>query len=471
MCGVVGYLGVTNALKVVMPAMRKMQHRGQQGSGIVAITPSGEVIHHREPRLVENLEYALVTRNLHEEFYAAAIGHLRYGTAGSRDALKNIQPLYGSKGNWEIYLSHNGDTPFFEELKQDLISHDVVFGTDADTEFILKYIGLSQDKHLITNILEGLGKYKGTFALAMLIRNSITGEIMIGAARDWSGNRPLVLGELDREGYIVSSESTAFESVKASFVREVNPGELLIISKRGLKSYDIPNYHTIEKVSSCIFELIYFSHPGAKVFGVPAYKFRKNLGRILGERYRTHNTPEDAIIVNVPDSANYFADGFAEELRKPVTHAIIRNHFFGRSFIEEASEDILREKFTVLGDEIVGKSVVVCDDSLVRGNTARKIVRVVREAGAAWVGFISSAPPIIGPCCKGIDFAKNLVAQKFLSGTEVDVQAIKKLIEADFLMYATKKDLEDAITTTEGNDKSQFCYGCFERREPVFKTW
>ena len=313
-----------------------------------------------------------------------------------------------------------------------------------------------------------MADYRVTYDLIMLIKNGEKTQLI--ACRDPSGNRPLALGTLNN-GYVVASENRAFEKISAKFIREINPGEIIVINEKGLKSHQLLDKPV--KIKQCVFENIYFSFPSSTVFNLPVWKFRELLGKIAAEKYGKFIENND-VITNPPDSSNYFADGFCKYRQKPLERAIIRGHEETiRSFTQpnqEEQENTVREKFSIIGEKVKGKRVWVLDDSIVRSITARKIIRSLRMNGAAWIGFISSAPPIIGPCKKGINHNDNLIAAKYLNDKTADIEAIRKEIEADFLAYLTIDDLKDAIKEFRENPNN-FCFGCFEGREPIWEVW
>ena len=468
MCGVVGVFGVENAYDVTLDMMETLQPRGHQSSGIVLVGENS-VLYERELGNVSDLLYKLRGVPTPENT-RVGLGHVRYGTAGSRDSLENAQPFYAMKSDWEIYCGHNGDTPYHKEIRQSLMEQGSTFTTTSDTECILKYVGMSRAQDPITAIKEGLCAYRGTYAIAMLIR--VHDEWMLVAARDHYDNRPLFLGKIG-EGWLIASEDVAFETVDGITIREIHPGELLVISKNGLASHTIPlRRDEIPKPYRCVFELaIYFSFPNSHPFGLEAGLAREELGRIMA-RKMGHLIREEDVLTGVPDSANAFLDGFSEELMKFPKRAVIRKHSY-RSFTQAnrvRRERTVRKKFSFSPRKVRGKRVWVLDDSLVRGHTARKVVRALRKHGAIWVGVISSAPPIIGPCRKGIDFDEGLVATAHLTQGVPDIEKIREEIEADCLIYAELEDLRTALRACN-SDPRAYCYGCFEGRDPVFNAW
>ncbi len=474
MCGIVGVFNVGKPFSVTSDMMTALQYRGEQGAGIALAKKDGNFFYERTLGL--NLELSGKIENLHlnESDYFAGIGHLRYGTSGSRRSLENAQPLH-CKTSWgEIYIGHNGDTPYFNEMKASLSEQGRVFLTDSDTEFILHHIGLSKEADPITAIKHGLRSYKGTYAIVMLVETAQGVKLI--AARDPSGNRPLTLGKLDG-GYIVASENSAFETVNGEFIREIRPNELLVISGAGIEKHHIEPMLVIDtarvKFHQCIFENIYFSFPSSNVFGIPVDLFREELGQKAARRYG-HLIGGDDIVTNPPDSSNFFIDGFCKELKRQPEKVFLRRHSIKiRSFTQESEETrdaAIRRKFSIRGHLVTGKRVWLLDDSVVRGKTSKKLVRSLRNNGAVWVGVLSSCPPIIGPCHKGIDMTDDLIAAKHMKDGQVDIEGIRKEIEADFVGYLTFEDVFEVISSFRLNPEN-FCFGCFQNREPIWHKW
>ncbi len=470
MCGVVGVFGKENATELTLDMMEALQHRGHQSSGCVLIGNDGEVIFERELGIILNLLKQLKEIDVPLDTFSG-IGQLRYGTAGSRDKMENAQPLYVGRRNAEIYLAHNGDTPYDKEMREELLAMGAKFSITSDTELICQYIAKSREEDSIDAILDGLSSYRGTYAITMLLKDDDGSKLIV--ARDHSGNRPLWLGKKD-DSWLVASEDIAFEAIEGKSIREILPGEMLVISNDGLSTRIIPNKNELKSGSQhCVFENIYFSFPNSLSFGVPVGKFQEELGKIVARKLRNLVLDSD-VITNIPDSSNLFMDGFSSELNKFPTRAIIRKHNY-RSFTESSKlrrESVVRKKHSFNGEKVSGKRVWVLDDSIVRGSTSRKIIRALRKHGATWVGMISSAPPVIGQCRKGIDFEEDLVAGKYLdSGTQnYFLDEIRKEIEADFLFYTSIEDLRESLRVCNANPSS-FCFGCFTGKEPVFGAW
>ena len=471
MCGVVGAFGVEKPLKALCDMMQALQYRGEQGAGVRLLRQDGSAYYERELGPLTELSRKINAKPPADENFIAGIGHLRYGTAGIRRSIANTGPFYGEMPWGSVSFAHNGDTPNYDSQKKDLFDRGYFFTSDTDSEFILQYIAHSRESNAVDAIRHGLSLYKGTFSLAMLVRDA--SGIKLIAARDHSGNRPLALGKLEN-GYIIASENNAFEAVSGEFVREIGAGEMLVISKEGVTEQAlILRYPQREQRRQCVFENIYFSFPTSKVFGIPVAEFREGLGRKAAKRCRQF-IQEGDIIANVPDSSNSFADGFSKELDKPLERVFIRRHAnVIRSFTQETFEqrdDAVRKKFSSSSRKVAGKCIWVPDDSIVRGVTSRKLVRSLRALGARFVGLIISCEPIIGPCGKGMDFSEDLIARKNLVNGKADIDAVRKYIEADALYYNTREDVLEVIRELGGNPDN-FCFGCFDNKEPIWNVW
>lgn len=473
MCGIVGMFGPDMPLETMSKQMTALNYRGEQNAGIVLVKENSGIFYEKSEPFgpVSALSMLFLKTFSHykkNDCFRAAIGHLRYSTEGG-PSIKSAQPLYGKIGEYEIFLAHNGDTPNFEEMRRDLTEQRQVFSTDADSELILKYTSLAAKDDIFDSLLFGLRAYQGTYAILILVKKG--NEIKLAAVRDQSGNRPLVLGKLG-QGYVLASENVAFESIGADFIREIKPGEMLIISEQGLESRQLlPN--GIDKLYHCVFEQIYFLHPASMAFNLPVAEFRETLGKIAAQRYG-HLVKEEDIIVPVPDSAKYFADGFCKFLKKPAEGALIRHHATVlRSFTQADQNtrvEAVRDKISIIKRKVEGKWIWLMEDSIVRGNVAKKIIRGLKANGAAGVRMLVSAPPIVGLCKKGIDYSGNLIAASYTKNSETDIEAIRKEIGADFLAYLKIDDLKEAIKSLN-SDPEHFCYGCFEGREPIWKVW
>ncbi len=482
MCGVIGAINVPNAYNAIVSMMDALQYRGENGAGMALATYDGDFFWERTEFTVPDLVHKTSHRGLakNNQGYFSGVGHDRYGTTGDKRSLDNAQPLM-SKMSWgDVYLAHNGDSPYVEEDRQALIQRGLPFSTTSDSELILNQMLLSGSDDSLNSIKNGLRAYRGTYALTMLIRDKDGIKLIV--ARDPSGNRPLALGRLGG-GYVVASENSAFEVINAVYERDILPGELLVISQNSLFSHPIYDHEDVLPLKQCIYELEYFSLPTSETFGISVSQFRKELGNTLAKEFGHLITPDD-IITNVPDSSNTFAEGFCQAIHRELTTTILRRHST-KSFTQESQaviEDTLRRKFSFLQSGI--KDILkqnpntrfwIIEDSIVRGNTGRKIIRVFRGLGVRWVGVLSGVPPLIGPCKKGIDMegkdgSKLIAAQHILHGIVCDPRAVAAEVEANFVGYQSLQGVYDAVRSF-GKDPDNFCHGCFENREPIWGKW
>ncbi len=449
-CGVVGVYGHPEAANLVYLSLYALQHRGQESAGIVS-TDGRMLLSHRGMGLVADIFDADVIRKLHG---SAAIGHNRYSTSGST-LLKNAQPFSVDYVGGAVALSHNGNLVNYKELRHRLEADGRIFQSGTDTEVILHLIAMSKAERLVDRIAEALRQVQGAYSLAFLSEKEMI------AARDPQGFRPLVLGRLrDREegmgGWVVASETCALDLVDADYLREIEPGELLEFSSTGTKSY---RPFPPAPPTRCVFEYIYFSRPDSSVYGRNVYQVRKELGRRLAREYPV----EADIVIPVPDSGVPAAVGYAEESGLPFEMGLIRNHYVGRTFIEP--QDSIRHfgvkvKLNAQRDVLAGKRVVVVDDSIVRGTTSRKIVAMVRSAGASEVHMRISSPPTTGPCFYGVDTPTH----KELIASSHSIEEIRAFIGADTLAYLTESGMYSFLKNGESRG---FCDACFTGRYPV----
>jgi len=444
MCSVVGIYGNQNASKLAYYALFSMQHRGQEAAGISS--SDGEHIKTVKDR-------GLVTQIFKEEHFKIlkghmAIGHTRYSTAGD-DSILDAQPVFARYGLGEISIVHNGNLVNAKEIREELIKIGAIFQTNMDTENLIHLIAKNyQKKRLKERIIDAVKKIKGAFSLVILSRSKMF------VIRDPFGFRPLSLGKLKSGGYIVASETCAFELVGAEFIRDVKPGEMLIFEDDKIKSEMI--FEPTPK--QCIFEYIYFARPDSNVFGKNVYSTRKQMGRELAREL-----PVDAdMVVPVPDSGVAAALGYAQESGIPFEMAIMRNHYVGRTFIEPTQEirDLkVKMKLSPIKHKIEGKKLVVIDDSIVRGTTSRRIVRMLKEAGAKEVHMRIASPATTGPCYYGVDTPtkEELIASK------LSTEEIAKYIEADSLAYLSIDSIVKAIK----DKKENYCFACFDGNYPI----
>lgn len=444
-CGVFGIFGHPEAANLTYLGLYALQHRGQESCGIVA-SDGHKLRAHKGMGLVAD-----VFRN--DDVFntlpgSSAIGHVRYSTAGGHD-FKNCQPIMVDYARGSIALSHNGNLVNAQEIRNELEQRGSIFSTVADTEVIIHLLARAKSDSLIERITEALQFVKGAYSLAFLT------ETRMVAVRDPYGFRPLILGKLDG-AYIVASETCALDLIEAEFIREIEPGEMVLIDKTGLKSF-----HPFPKVTQapCIFEFIYFARPDSTIFGNQVYKVRKEFGRQLA---REHGVEAD-IVIPIPDSGVPAAIGYAEEAGIPFQLGLIRNHYVGRTFIEPQQSIRhfgVKIKLNPVRDIIEGKRVVVVDDSIVRGTTARKIVKMIRNAGAKEIHMRISSPPTSFPCYYGIDTP----TRKELISSSHTVEEINRYITSDTLGYIS---LEGMLAAAAGGKTPYFCHACFSGQYPV----
>ncbi len=435
-CGIFGIFDYIKAIEATEFGLFALQHRGQEGAGIV-VSNGQRFTEHRGLGLVNGV---FQPENIRKLQGTSAIGHLRYSTCGSSgDALRNIQPICGRIGTEEIAVGHNGNFTNVVQLKKML--RDVTFQTDSDTECVLHLLARSVKTTLVGKLKDALCQIHGAYSLVLL-----TNDALIGA-RDPIGFRPLVLGELNGS-YILASETCALDILEAKFIREIDPGEIVIITKSGIESHRIGIPKQIPGL--CIFEYIYFSYPGSTMVGQSVSRVRLQIGRVLARE-----RPVDAdIVIPVPDSGQHAAIGFARESGIEYDLGLIRSHYIGRTFIDPVQMDRRKRvnlKFS--GDKAVldGRNVAVIDDSLVRGTTMAEIIRMIRRAGAKEIHVRISSPPIKHPCFHGMDFPDP---SKLIAPNKTE-EEIAKEIKADSLGYLSEAGLAIAVANAET------CNACF----------
>ncbi len=436
-CAVVGVFDHEEASKLAYFCLHALQHRGQEAAGI----SSGD-----GKQLYTIKDRGLVTRVFNEQKLAtlqgrAAIGHTRYSTAGD-DSILDAQPVFARYDLGEMSIVHNGNLTNAQEVRDALIAKGAIFQTFMDTENLIHLIAKSDEEKLLDRIVDAVKKIEGAYSLVFLSRSKMF------AMRDPYGFRPLSLGRVG-DGYVVASETCAFDLIGAEFVRDIEPGELLVFEKekapQSIRVFDPTPKH-------CIFEYVYFARPDSDVFGKNVYLMRKNMGVALARE----KPVEADLIVPVPDGGVPAAIGYSQESGIPFEMAIMRNHYIGRTFIEPTQEmrDLkVKMKLSPIISMIEGKRVVVIDDSIVRGTTSRRIIRMLKDAGAAEVHMRISSPPTTDPCYYGVDTPdKDKLIAANMSSDE-----ICKYIEADSLAYLSNTALLQSVDATESN----YCTACF----------
>ena len=433
-CAVFGVYGHKQATYLTYLGLFSLQHRGQESSGI-AVYKDGKLEVYKGLGLVSQVFNKQILDYLQGEI---AIGHNRYSTAGDKD-LKNAQPIVFQ----DIAIVHNGNLRNYEELKNLCASLNISLETTTDSEVILKLYAYYKNKYknIKKALIETFKHLKGAFSVIILDKNTMI------VARDKWGFRPLVMGEKDG-AYIFASETCALNVLDAKFIREVKEGEVIILNKDKIENflYDKPQKR------ACIFELIYFARPDSFIFGRNVYDVRENMGRILARE----SYIDADVVVPIPDSGVISALGFSRESKIPFEWGLLRSHYMGRSFInptQELRDLAVRLKLSPIKSVLNGKRVVLIDDSLVRGTTAKRIINMVRKAGAKEVHLRISSPPIKHPCFYGIDTPtyEELIASK------LKTQEIAKLIGADSLAYLSINGLLKACNA----NKDEFCLACF----------
>jgi len=450
-CGVVAIYAHPEAEKLAYLSLHALQHRGQESAGMV--TSNGMCLQsHRAMGLVADIFTEEVLVRLHGNL---AIGHTRYSTAGD-SALLNAQPIMVQSNKGMMALAHNGNLVNAQEIRSRLEGQGSIFQTNSDTEVIVHLIALSKEQTLPEAIADALRRVEGAFSLVMISPDRVF------AARDPRGFRPLAMGRIPRqEGekqdtIVFASETCAFDLIGATYEREVKPGELVVLGPEGITSRF---YGAAAPQSSCIFEHVYFSRPDSTVFGRPVQVSRENLGRQLA-----NEAPAEAdIVVPVPDSGVTAAMGYAAESGLPFRFGLIRNHYVGRTFIEprqNVRDFGVRLKLNPVRSLLEGKRVVLIDDSIVRGTTSRKIVRMIRAAGAKEVHMRISCPPTISPCFYGVDTP----SKKELIAANKSVEEIREYIGADSLAYLSLEGLRKACGDGE---KTNYCTACYTGKYPT----
>ncbi|MCD6162074.1 MAG: amidophosphoribosyltransferase [candidate division Zixibacteria bacterium] len=443
-CGVFGITGTRNAAVLTYLGLYALQHRGQESCGVAA--SNGKIIYLESGMGKVDEVFSSLDR-LKKLKGRMAIGHNRYSTTGS-SSTTNIQPLLIKCKNGLLALGHNGNLTNYKSLRRKMESNGSIFSTTSDSEIILHLIAKSHQKRPEKALAEALRKVKGAYSLVML-----SGENLL-AARDPVGVRPLALGKL-RKSWVIASETCAFDIIGAKYIRDIEPGEIVIANGGGVKSYrSLPK----RRHAFCIFEYIYFSRPDSIIFHMNVDKVRRRLGRQLAIEH-----PVDAdIVISVPDSSNTAALGFSEETGIPFEIGLIRNHYVGRTFIqpEQKIRDLdVKIKFNPIRGVLSNKKVVVVDDSIVRGTTSKKLVKMLRDAGAKEVHARISSPPIKYPCFYGID----MPTKKELIGSNRSVESIRRHLGVDSLGYLSI----DGMLNLSALPDEGFCSACFSGKYPV----
>ncbi len=478
-CGIFGIFNASDAARRVYYGLHALQHRGQESAGIVTSTFDEQKGHpvmplHKDFGLVLDVfnDSSLFERKLLGD---AAIGHTRYSTSGSSDNRTNIQPFVVHYHDGNIALAHNGNLSNARELRSAFSNRGTLFQTTSDSELILHLIAQSRREEQVDQILDALTQIEGAFSLVLL-----TDDRLI-AVRDPSGFRPLALGKIEdpsREGttFCVASETCAFDILGAEYIRDVEPGEVLIIDRDSCKSNEFTSIKLAQRhgVNQCIFEYVYFSRPDSKIFGEMVDKVRRKIGKQLAHESPVPEAKEGEkrpIVISVPDSSNTAALGFTTECQKlgydcRYEIGLIRNHYVGRTFIapgQDRREMRVRSKYNTVEGVLRDRTVIVVDDSIVRGTTARLLVNMLREAGAKEVHLRIASPAVVSPCFYGMDFPSH---EELLANQFDTVEEMTDWLGVQSLAYLTVDGLMKAVQAANP-DSEGYCNACFTANYPV----
>ena len=443
-CGVFGIFGHAEAARLTYLGLYALQHRGQESAGIV----SSDGSQLRAERGMGHVNDVFQEKSLSQLSGRAAVGHVRYSTAG-KVSINEAQPFLVKCGFGQIALCHNGNLPDAAESRHRLEMEGAIFSSTSDTEVVLHRIARSRAGNVVDAIVESLKDEEGAFSMLFATPGSVI------AVRDPRGFRPLCIGDLDG-ATVFASETCAFDLIGATYIRDVEPGEIIIVDSRGLRSF-----YAFEpkRVTHCVFEHVYFSRPDSMVFGRSVNKSRHRMGKQLARE-----CPAEAdIVAPVPDSGVAAAIGYAAESGLKFRFALVRNHYVGRTFIEPHSQIRhfgVKIKLNPVRDLIEGKRVVLIDDSIVRGTTSKKIVKMVRDAGATEVHMRISCPPTIAPCYYGVDTPtkEELIAARY------SIEEIRRYLDADSLGYLSIKGMLEAVGDP-GDTK--YCTACYTGDYPT----
>ncbi len=443
-CGVFGIYGHPNASELTYYGLYALQHRGQESAGIVS--SDGKRFHvHRGMGLVPQIFNGDVLHNL---IGKVAVGHTRYSTTGSSH-LGNAQPLTVNCARGQLAIAHNGNLTNASHLRDELESRGSIFQTTVDSEIVLHLMAQPSPNGQTTNLINAIRKVEGAYSLVIM-----TNQELIGV-RDPHGFRPLCIGKLD-DAWVLASETCALDLIHAKFIRDVEPGEIVVINETGLTSVQAFPEH--KRRAFCIFEYVYFARPDSTINNRSVYRVRVDLGKQLAREY-----PVKAdIIVPVPDSGNCAALGYSLESGIPYEMAFVRNHYVGRSFLQPSQlirDFNVRVKLNLIEELVKDKSVVVIDDSIVRGTTCKARVNNLKEAGAREVHVLVSCPPHMNPCVYGIDFPDR----SKLMAANYSREEIRKYLNADSLYYLSQEGMVGAT----GLPRDSFCMACYDGRYPV----
>jgi amidophosphoribosyltransferase len=442
-CGVFGIFGHPEAANMTYLGLYALQHRGQESAGIAA--SDGEQV--GVSRAMGYVADTFDSEALAKLSGRLSIGHVRYSTAGE-SRLSNAQPILIDCAHGQIAICHNGNLVNAGELREDLVRHGSIFQSSSDTEVVLHLYARSRAGSVEDAIVESVSQVQGAFSFLMLTKDHLI------AVRDPHGFRPLALGRLD-DAFVVCSETCAMDLIGATYVRDVEPGEVLVITADGVRSI---RPFPAAPLSHCVFEHVYFARPDSYVFGKSVNEVRTNLGRILAREQRV----DADVVVPVPDSGVCAAMGYADVAGIPLRMGLIRNHYVGRTFIQPQSSIRhfgVKVKLNPVKSILDGKRVVLVDDSIIRGTTSRKIVGMVRAAGASEVHVRISCPPTISPCFYGVDTPRR---SELIAATHT-LEEIRSFLQADSIGYLSLEGLLTAV----GSERTKYCRSCYTGEYPV----
>ncbi|XP_030943856.1 amidophosphoribosyltransferase, chloroplastic-like [Quercus lobata] len=443
-CGVVGIYGDSEASRLCYLALHALQHRGQEGAGIVTV---------RNDVLQSVTGVGLVSEVFSESKLDQlpgdlSIGHVRYSTAGA-SMLKNVQPFVAGYRFGSVGVAHNGNLVNYRSLRAKLEETGSIFNTSSDTEVVLHLIAISKDRPFVMRIVDACQQVEGAYSMVFLTKDKLV------AVRDPFGFRPLVMGRRSNGAVVFASETCALDLIEATYEREVFPGEVVVVDKTGIQSLCLMPH---PQPKQCIFEHIYFALPNSVIFGRSVYESRRRFGEILA----TESPVDCDVVIAVPDSGVVAALGYAAKAGVPFQQGLIRSHYVGRTFIEPSQKirDFgVKLKLSPVRAVLEGKRVVVVDDSIVRGTTSSKIVRLIKEAGAKEVHMRIASPPIIGSCYYGVDTPSS----EELISNRMSTEEIREFIGSDSLSFLPIGSLQKLLA----EDAPNYCYACFSGKYPV----